>query len=153
MTSLSWVHLMLEIKHHKVMIAHLSCVFRSVDPLVDWQWLQHCREELLVLEREERHWLVAALWKSRLRLPWLNSPGTKQDQQTTWPSPPPHQVLTGLKLCHISNFLLALLYLLNLLKQCADCCVWFSNFYQAVHNAIKPCAQHDLQKRSQMCNK
>ena len=62
------MQLMLEIKHHKAMIAHLSCLSRSVDPLVDWQWLWHCCEELLVLEREEeRCWLVAALWKSRLR--------------------------------------------------------------------------------------
>ena len=68
-TSLSWVQLMFEIKHHKAMIACLSCLSRSVDPLVDWQWLRHCHEELSVLEREEeRHWLVAALWKSRLRL-------------------------------------------------------------------------------------
>ena len=27
--------------------------------------------------------------------PWLNSPGTKLDQQITWPSLPPDQVLTG----------------------------------------------------------
>ena len=68
-TSLSWAQLMLEIKHHKAMIAHLSCLSRSVDLLVDWQWLWHCHEELSVLEREEeRHWFVAALWKSRLRL-------------------------------------------------------------------------------------
>ena len=67
-TSLSWVQLMLEIKHHKAMIACLSCLSRSVDPLVDRQWLWHCCEELLVLEMEEEwHWLVAALWKSRLR--------------------------------------------------------------------------------------
>ena len=68
--------------------------------------------------------------------PWLNSPGTKQDQQITQPSLPPNQVLTRPPI-NISNFLLALLYLLNLLKQCTDCCVWFSNFYQAAHNGIK----------------
>ena len=66
--SLSWVQLMLEIKHNKAMIACLSCLSRSVDLLVDQQWLWHCHEELLVLEREEeRCWFVAALWKSRLR--------------------------------------------------------------------------------------
>ena len=54
--SLSWVRLMLEIKHHKAMIACLCCLSRSVDLLVDWQWLWHCHEELSVLEREEeRH--------------------------------------------------------------------------------------------------
>ena len=68
-TSLSWAQLILEIKHHKATIACLSYLSRSVDLLVDWQQLRHCCEELSVLEREEeRHWFVAALWKSRLRL-------------------------------------------------------------------------------------
>ena len=158
-TSLSWVQLMFEIKHHKAMIAHLSCLSRSVDPLVDRQWLWHCHEELSVLEREEeRHWLVAALWKSRLRphaLPELSRNQTGSTDHPTQPTPwpGPYRTTNKLKLCHISNFLLALLYLLNLLKQCTDCCVWFSNFYQAAHNAqwyqsIKPCAQYDLYKRS-----
>ena len=153
-TSLSWVQLMFEIKHHKAMIACLFCLSRSVDPLVDWQQLQHCHEELSVLEREEeRHWLVAALWKSRLRMcpvwtlqepNWIN-----RSPDPACPPPGPYRTTNKLKLCHISNFLLALLYLLNLLKQCADCCVWFSNFYQAAHNAqwyqsIKLCAQYDL---------
>ena len=86
-------------------------------------------------------------------LPCLNSPGTKTgstDQPTQpAPQPGPYRTTNKLKLCHISNFLLALLYLLNLLKQCAECCVWFSNFYQAVHNAqwyqsIKLWAVYDL---------
>ena len=153
-TSLSWVQLMFEIKHHKAMIAHLSCLSRSVDPLVDWQWLQHCHEELLVLEREEeRCWLVAALWKSRLRPrpAWtLQEPNwINRSPNPAHPQPGPYRTTNKLKLCHISNFLLALLYFLNLLKQCADCCVWFSNSYQAAHNAqwyqsIKLCAQYDL---------
>ena len=140
-TSLSWVQLMLEIKHHKAMIACLSCLSRSVDLLVDWQWLWHCCEELLVLEREEeRHWFVAALWKSRLRRhpAWtLQEPDGIQRSPDLACNPwlSPYRTTNKLKLCHISNFLLALLYLLNLLKQCADCCVWFSHFYQAVHNA------------------
>ena len=89
---LSWAHLMLEIKHHKAMIACLSCLSRSVDPLVDQQWLWHCHEELLVLEREEeRHWLVAALWKSRLRL----CPGwTLQEPNRINRSPDPAHPLT-----------------------------------------------------------
>ena len=142
-TSLSWAQLMLEIKHHKPMIAHLSCLSRSVDPLVDWQQLQHCCEELSVLEREEeRYWLVAALWKSRLRLhPGWTLQEPDWDPEISWPGPPPnsgpYRTTNKLKLCHISNFLLAPLYLLNLLKQCADCCVWFSHFYQAAHNGIK----------------
>ena len=125
-TSLSWVHLMLEIKYHKAMIACLSCLSRSVDSLVDRQWLWHCCEELLVLEREEeRHWLVAALWKSRLRPHpgWtLQEPNRiNRSPDPACPQPGPYRTTNKLKLCHISNFLLALLYLLNLLKQCADC--------------------------------
>ena len=127
-TSLSWVQLMHEIKHHKAMIVHLSCLSRSVDPLVDQQWLWHCCEELSVLEREEeRCWLVAALEEQAETVPCLNSPETKTGStyHPTQPTsqPGPYRTTNKLKLCHISNFLLALLYLLNLLKQCADCCV------------------------------
>ena len=52
--------------------------------------------------------------------PWLNSPGTRWDPEISWPSPcpqlSPYRTTNKLKLCHISNFLLALLYLLNFLK-------------------------------------
>ena len=52
--------------------------------------------------------------------PQLNSPGTTPDQQISWPSlpprPGPYRTTNKLKLCHISNFLLVLLYLLKLLK-------------------------------------
>ena len=92
-------------------------------------------------EGGERCWLVAALWKSRLRLlpGWtLQQPdGIQRSPDPAHPWLGPYRTTNKLKLCHISNFLLALLYLLNLLKQCTDCCVWFSNFYQAVHNGIK----------------
>ena len=153
-TSLSWAHLMLEIKYHKAMIACLSCLSRSVDPLVDWQWLWHCHEELSVLEREERHWLVAALWKSRLRPRpgWtLQEPNQiNRSPDPAHPQPGPYRTTNKLKLCHISNFLLALLYLLNLLKL-----LKFSvqtamyNFLILLgstqwYQSIQPCVQYDL---------
>ena len=74
-------------------------------------------------------------------MPWLKLSRNQMGSRDllTWPTPwlGPYRTTNKPKLCHISNFLLALLYLLNLLKQCVDCCVWFSNFYQAAHNGIK----------------
>ena len=65
-TSLSWAHLMGEIKHKKVMIAHLNST--KICDLVHQQQLWHYCDELLVLEREEeRRWMVAFIWKSCLR--------------------------------------------------------------------------------------
>ena len=160
-TSLSWVLLMLEIKHHKAMIAHLSCLSRSVDPLVDQQQLWHCHEELLVLEREEdRHWLVAALWKSRLR---LCTAWTLQEPNWINRSPNPAHPLTrslqdhpiSLKLCHISNFLLGSTLPLESLKtlkiQCADSVYDFFTFIRQCTMVSKYPTVCTIW--SQMCNK
>ena len=55
-------------------------------------------------------------------LPCLNSPGTTSDHPTwTAPGPGPYRTTNKLKLCHISNFLLALLPLLELLIVSAQC--------------------------------
>ena len=121
-TSLSWVQLMLEIKHHRAMIAHLSCLSRSVDPLVDWQMAlallwgtvspgEGGGEALVGSSSvEEQAWDHALAELSR------NQMGSRDllTQPTPWLGP--YRTTNKLKLCHISNFLLALLYSLESLK-------------------------------------
>ena len=59
-TALSWLQLVLESKYKKAMLAHLKAT--KICDLVYRQRLQHCHEELCILEREvECRWMVAAI--------------------------------------------------------------------------------------------
>ena len=116
---LSWLQLMLEIKHKKALLTCLKST--KICDLVYRQQLCHCMEQLVILEREEEHrWMEAAL---KAQLPetspsCLTSPGwnTKSPNQDHPPTRSLHRTTNYQKICHISIFLLALLYLLNLLK-------------------------------------
>ena len=121
-TSLSWVHLMLEFKHQKQWLLTFPTY---PDLLIHW-WTDNSSGTAM---RNCQSWRVRRreevdggchLEKLLETSPQLNSPGTKPDQQITWPShtpwPGPYRTTNKLKLCHISNFLLALLWLLKLLK-------------------------------------
>ena len=90
-TSLSWAQLMLEIKHHKAMIAHLSCLSRSVDLLVDQQWLLALLWGTVSPGEGGGEVLVgsSSVEEQAETTPWLNSPGTRWDPEISWPGPPP----------------------------------------------------------------
>ena len=88
---LSWSWLMLEIKHKKALLTCLKST--KICDLVYRQWLHHCMEQLVILEREEeQRWMEAALRCSCLRPcppAWLLQDGTPSHltRTTPWPGP------------------------------------------------------------------
>ena len=96
-TSLSWVQLMLEIKHHKAMIALPILPFQicgstgglTMALALPWGTVSPGEGggEVLVCS--------SSVEEQAETVPCLNSPGTRWDPEISWPSPPPDSVLTG----------------------------------------------------------